>query len=1159
MLGLRQVFLKVSGVRRFFLIILIIFIFQFASLKGFGQSSKMSLNLHDVALSEAFSLIEHKSDYRFFFSEDLINLKDRVNFVIVDATIDEVMSKLLANSHLNYKMAEKNLIIIVPEQITKYKLTGRVINNDKLPIAYANVILKGTQQVVNTDEKGIYNIVLTGINNILRFSCVGYDPIEIPVNGKNVINITLMAKQQEIQQIVVVGFGTQLRNNITGSIATVTGKSFDARSVINVGQALEGMVPGLNINQSGQLGGSLENRPSINIRGIATIGQGSTGVPLILIDGMEGDINTLNSQDIDNISVLKDAASSSIYGSRAPFGVILVTTKKGKVGKTRVTYNSNFRWSQATLLPKMMDSYTFAIYFNDGSINAGLAPFFSTERLQRILDFQAGKLGNKTIVTRPTDSRFWDDGYNNGNDNVDWFKAIYKSMVPSQEHGISVDGGNENLTYYLSGNYLNQGGLMKFGGDNYQRYTTLAKIENKISRWATITYIGRFTRENYVRPSALANSFNENVAKQGWPMLPLYDPNGFLYSSPSPALALRDGGRDNKQDDWTYQQIKLILNPFEDWTIFANFNYKIEDYFRHWDVENTYNHDVSGAPILYSSGSSVHEEASKINYFSPNIYSEYKGAIGKNNYKIMMGYQSELNSSRSLFAERQGVIVSSDPVLNMTSGTDINGNIVPAKVGGQYQNWATAGYFSRLNYDFMGRYLIEANLRFDGTSRYQSDKRWNIFPSVSLGWNLSKESFWKSNEQVINNLKIRCSYGVLGNQNTSNWYPTVATMQVGNGNSTWLVNGLQQNTPVAPGLISSTLTWEKVKNINLGVDIGVFNNQLTSSFDYFVRYTNDMVGNAPELPAILGTPVPTTNNTNLKTYGFEWNITWQKRVENGFCYSIKFMLSDSQTKILNYPNPAGNLSSYYSGQMCGEIWGYETIGIAKTQDEMNAHLAALPNGGQNALGSNWQAGDIMYKDINGDGKIDAGSSTVQNHGDRVVIGNNTPRYLVGLDLSADWKGFDFRAFFQGVLKRDYFQGSYYFWGISSVSSVWESTGLVQQKDYFRNDPNNPLGLNLNSYYPRPIFNTDKNQQVQTKYLQNAAYLRFKNLQFGYTFPDKISQKIGVKKLRIYISGENIWTFTKLSTIFDPETIDGGFGGNVYPLSKVFSVGISLNI
>jgi hypothetical protein len=379
-------------------------------------------------------------------------------------------------------------------------------------------------------------------------------------------------------------------------------------------------------------------------------------------------------------------------------------------------------------------------------------------------------------------------------------------------------------------------------------------------------------------------------------------------------------------------------------------------------------------------------------------------------------------------------------------------------------------------------------------------------------------------------------------------------MPVGTANGSWLINGAMPNTASAPGLVSSTLTWETIQSYNIGLDFSMLKNRLSGSFDLFRRKTLDMVGPAPQLPATLGTTVPSTNNTDLKSEGFELEIGWNDRMKNGLGYNFKVLLSDSRTTVTRYPNLTGSLDTYRAGQQLGEIWGYTTVGIAKSQAEMDAHLAKSSNG-QTAFGSQWSAGDIMYADYNGDGKIDWGSWTESNSGDAHLIGNNTPRYRLGFDVNLDYKGFDFRAFFQGVLKRDFWISSYYFWG--ATSDKWWSTGLVQQEDYFRADANSPLGQNLDSYYPRPTFGTGKNQQVQTAYLQNAAYLRLKNIQLGYTLPAGLTKRLGGQKFRVYASGENLVTWTKLAKMFDPETVDGGSNQSVYPLMKVISVGLSV--
>ena len=1057
---------------------------------------------------------------------------------------------MLAYADIN-RNATPNPHVAALTQQTR-KVSG-VVTDDYGPVTGASVIVKGTANGTITDLDGNFTLEDVKDGDVIQISFIGYMTKDITYNGQTSLSIQLAEDTQKLDEVVVVGFGTQKKVNLTGSVGTVSADALEARPVVNAAQALQGLVPGLQITQSG---GSLETNPSINVRGTATIGQGSTGSPLILIDGMEGDINTVNPQDIENISVLKDAASSAVYGSRAPFGVILITTKSGKAGKASINYNNNFRFNSATNMPSMMDSYTFATYFNDAYANANWGVFFTDEHLQRIKDFQNGTITS----TIPANGQYWQDGYGYGNDNVDWYKALYKKHTFSQEHNISMNGGAEKVSYYVSFNFLDQDGLMKFGDEGYKRYASTAKINAQLTDWARFNYSMRFTRTDYERPSALTNSLYSDLARQGWPTLPLYDPNGHLYSSPSPALGLATGGTDRTQTDNTYQQISLILEPIKNWTTHVDFNYRILSANRHWDSHQTYNHDVDGNPVLYNQGSNVHEDYHKENYYNFNVFSEYFHTFNDaHNLKGMIGFQMENMKKKVFGLQRNGIIIDDLPEVDNTTGNGPDGSPITPSVNGATYSWSTAGFFGRINYDYKGRYLAEVNLRYDGTSRFRKNERWNLFPSFSLGWNVAREAFWEDNLDILSTFKLRASYGELGNQNTDSWYPTYQIIDYKTSQGSWLQNGALTNVAYVPALISRSLTWERVKNWNIGVDVAAFNNRLNATFDTYVRKTLDMVGPAPELPDILGIEVPVTNNTDLKTYGWELQLTWNDRLKNGLNYSATFSLADARTKITRYPNETGSLSSYYSGQMLGEIWGYETLGIAKTDQEMNDYLASLPNGGQNAIGNNWQAGDIMYKDVNGDGKIDNGANTIHDHGDLKVLGNNTPRYLFGLDLNAEWKGFDARVFFQGVGKRDYWQGSYYFWGVTN--NMWWSAGLKEHTDYFRAEASNDLSANLNAYYPRPVFGTSKNQQVQSRYLQNAAYIRLKNVQLGYSLPSNWINRFYVSRLRLFISGENLWTGTKMAKMFDPETVSGGSdgNGNAYPLQRTFSFGVSVTL
>lgn len=1043
----------------------------------------------------------------------------------------------------------RDLSLAVTQQ--NRQITGTVNDSDGIPVIGANVSVKGTTIGSITDVNGQFTLNVPS-NATLVISYIGYLTIEIPVG--NQIDFTILLKEDTLalDEVVVVGFGSQKKVNLTGSVGVVNSEVFESIPVQNAVQALQGKVPGLFISQSD---GRLNQKADMNIRGLATIGQGSSGSALILIDGIEGDLYSINPQDIENISVLKDAAASSIYGSRAPFGVVLVTTKKGSSGRTTVNYNNSFRFNKSINMPQSSDSYSWANFFNDASNAAGWGDVVGPDQMQRIKDYIDGKISYCTIPNGGPNGTTWSNGYEVANDNIDYYDVFYKDLTHSQEHNISASGGNERVNFYLSGNYLNDDGKMNWGGDGFKRYNVFGKIGAQLSSYAEVNYSTRFIRTDYHEPSHMTQSWFGDIGRQSWPIGPLYDPNGILFNDH--VLGMRDGGRRKDESTQSIHQLSVILKPLQGWRIVGDASYKYISNFNHVDWKSYTQTAVNGvdkANEWYQN--SVEEAANRTNYFNVNLYSDYERTFADKHYiKVMGGFQTENNQYRNVWAQKNGMISMDYPTLNTTSGLDRDGKTTPPSVSGGYSTWVTAGFFGRLNYNYMEKYLFEANLRYDGTSRFRRDSRWGLFPSFSLGWNVAREEFFESLSHSINTLKFRASYGTLGNQNTSSQYPTYQVMGFAANNGSWLINGVKPNNAWPPTLISTGLTWEEVQNWNVGLDFALLNNRLTGSFDYYVRKTLDMVGPADELPIILGTNVPNTNNTDLKTTGFELELTWRDRVLKDLNYSVRFVLSDAYSEITRYSNPSNSLSKYYDGMKWGEIWGYQTVGMARTQEEMDAHLATLPNGGQSNLGSNWKAGDMMYHDLNGDGKIDGGSWTTEDPGDRKVIGNSTPRYNFGLDLSADWKGFDFRLFLQGTAKRDYFQNSFYFWGLNW--DRWGTMSLKEHEDYFREDPNHPLGQNLDSYYPRPVFGTEKNRQVQSRYLQNAAYLRLKNLQIGYTIPRIITNKVGIDKLRFFVSGENLATWTKMTSIFDPETISGLSYGNVYPLSKTYSFGVNV--
>lgn len=1044
-----------------------------------------------------------------------------------------------------------SLMLIGISAQAQIALKGTVVDEKNEPMIGIGIVVKNTTIGTATDLDGKFSITVPDSKSVLVFSFIGYRTQEITVGSQKELHVTLKEDLQLLDEVVVVGYGTQKKVNVTGSVSVVNPDIIENRPITNVSQALQGVVPGLNFSVNSSNGGALNSSMNVNIRGSGTIGSGSKASPLILIDGIEGDMNSLNPNDIASISVLKDAASSSIYGARAAFGVILITTKTGKSGRTSVSYLGNLRLSSAIQVPNIMDSYKFAQYFNRAATNDGQSPVFSDEMMSRILAYQRGELKEGTTAN-PNTGR-WRD-YAGANANTDWFKEQYKSSVPAHEHNVSISGGGEKMTYLVSGNFLDQNGLIRHGGDNLKRYSINSRITAKLSDYVDLNYNVKWIRNDYDRPSYMTPLFYHNIARR-WPTNPVYDNNGFIMDGME-VLQMKDGGRNREQKDELYNQIQFIFEPIKNWRIYTEGNIRTLNKFEHWDVLPIYGHDVKGDPFLASwdgraaGQTQIYENAYKENFLTTNIYTDYtKDLESGHNFKVMGGFNAEVMKTRNVWGQKDGLISPEVPTLNTATQNQ--------KTGGGYAEWAVAGFFGRLNYNYKDRYMAEVNLRYDGSSRFLSDKRWTVFPSFSVGWNIAQEDFFGSLSDHISTLKLRGSWGQLGNMNTDAWYPFFQSMPIGTQSGGWIVdNGVRPNTSSAPGIVSGDMTWETVESWNIGLDWAALNNRLTGSFDYFKRTTKDMIGPAPQLPGILGTSVPKVNNSDMESYGFELEVGWRDKIGD-FSYGARFVLADNQQKITRYPNETGNIDTWYTNKMDGTIWGYQTIGIAKSDAEMNAHLATLTNGGQNAIGSNWAAGDIMYKDINGDGKIDAGSSTLTDPGDRTIIGNSTPRFKYGLTLEAAWKGIDISIFFQGVAKRDYMLGGAYFWG--ATGGMWQSVAFKEHWDFFRPE-GDPLGANLNSYYPRSLFSSgDKNQQTQSRYLQDASYLRLKNLQIGYAIPTMMSQKIGLQFVRIYMSGENLWTKSDISGVFDPELLGGDWGaGKTYPLQRTISFGVNVN-
>lgn len=1140
-------------IMRISLFLLFVCVFQLMATVTKAQNAVISIRQNSLSIKQLIKEIEKQTDYLIVFRNQDVDVSKVVSFQKQSGTVSDYLTQVCENMGLDY-VFENNYITLSPKvnivNQDKKKITGKVTDQNGEPVIGASVVEKGTTNGIMTDMDGNFTLEV-GDAAVLQISYIGYRTKEVSVTSKNNIQVQLLEDMQALDEVVVVGFGTQKKVNLTGAVSMVDSEVLESRPVQNVSQALQGVIPGLNFNVN-KTGGELNNTLDMDIRGSGTIGEGSKSAPLVLIDGIEGDMNSINPNDIKSISVLKDASSSAIYGSRAAFGVVLITTKEGRAGRSQVNYSNNVRFSTPSALPTMMDSYQFAQFFNRAAMNQGGSPVFDETTMQRIIDYQAGKIASGAQV-RP-------DGYFSenvlANANTDWFEKIYKKAVPSHEHNLSVSGGSENITYLVSGSFMKQNGFVNYNSDDFKRYTLNARIKADLSKYVTLVYGSKWIREDYDKPAYMDSYFYDAIART-WPTCPEYDDNGYIL--PQTLNRVMDMGRNKDQKDQLYNQLQLIIEPIKDWKIYAEGNMKTINRMNHSELLPIDRYNAKGEHGFVSvdgsraaGATSVTEQSWRNNYLVGNLYSDYFKQLDTGHYfKLMAGFNAELMKSRDIKGIMDNLITPDLPTLNTATENP--------RTSGGYSHWSTVGFFGRLNYNYKEKYLFEFNLRYDGTSRFLGDQRWGAFPSFSVGWNVAREDFFANLgdlKEYINTFKFRGSWGQLGNTNTEDLYPFYLTVPFKTQAGGWLIDGKKGNLSYAPGLVSSMLTWETVESWNIGLDWGALNNRLTGSLEYYVRKTKDMVGPAPELPSILGTTVPKMNNADLKSYGFDLELGWRDNVGD-FSYGVKFVLSDNKRKVTRYPNANGIYSQWYTGKMSGELWGYETIGIAKTQEEMNQHLASLPNGGQ-TIGSQWAAGDIMYKDLNGDGKIDAGSSTLSNPGDKKIIGNSTPRYRFGLTLDGSWKGFDLSLFFQGVAKRDYLLSGPYFWG--ARNGQWHSVGFDYHWDFFRPE-GDPLGANVDSYYPRPLFDQGgKNQQDQTRYLQNAAYVRLKNLQLGYTFPKAWVNKIGLQNLRLYFSGDNLFTITGLHGYYDPEALGdtGDSMGKVYPLSRTYSVGMNIN-
>jgi len=1159
---------------KIFVVLTLVFALQ-ATASVYSQNTQISLNYEQARLGDVLSRIEKDTEFVFFYRHGAIDQNIKVDIHAQNMNIHDVLTEMFRNTGIEWTVRDRLIILGTKEtnDIAVFQgiaITGTVTDNTGEPLPGVNVVVKGSMQGTATDSNGAFSINVPDANAVLSFSFVGYLTQEVTVGIQRVINVVLIEDANVIEEVIVIGYGSVKKANLTGAVGYVDSKQIENRSVASATQALQGKVAGLTITTPG---GYAREEQRINIRGYT--GLGATAEPLIIIDGIQapgGSLNYIEMNDVESISFLKDAASAAIYGSSAPYGVILVTTKKGRSGKPVITYNSNFGFSSPTNLPEFRNAKEYAEMFNYARANAGGQPYFSQSVMDRIDQYMAGTL--KTETQR--DPSQADDWYVRefGNGNNEWFSMLFKKTAFSQRHNISASGATDNTNYYVGLGYTQQDGLLSIGYEDDKRYNGRVNVTTNLTNWLTFSAKTSFVRQFQDLPSESiwgTSGALMHMISASEPNWPFYQPtvvNGEAvpsknYAEFGPQLRLAEGGRTQHTTDNYTITGELIMKPLPGWDITANYTYSGREYEKFNHNKLMYTEYPSGEVrvnrIITEANNLVARDWQKNRDYVINAFTSYEKSLGDHYFKGLIGFTQELRTYLQINGSRNYLLTDDLPMMSLTT---------PSTTAVSDAAWerAVRGGFGRIMYNFQEKYFVELNGRYDGTSKFMKDYRMKFYPGVSAAWALSKENFWDPLRSAVNIFKLRASYASLGDMNAlaGNYpfYPFLTRNNINqagpepSSSTNWVFSGGRENYYRPPNLVDPNLTWVTTNTIDFGFDLGALNNRLEINFDWYNRRQKAYVGPTESVPVILGTNPPQTNNSELETKGWDLTIAWRDRIGE-FGYGASFVINDYVGKVIKYPSNStivwdedGDGGHWYAGQTQGDIWGFVTEGIIKTDEE-----AMRCNQTQSFINANWARGDIHYKSFQPDGILTVGEITKEDPGDLRIIGNETPRYTYGLTLNADWKGFDVSVLFQGIGKRDVafskWQGA--FWGILG-NWFGQQSVYYTAHDFWTEE-------NQDGYLPRPnAGDGGKNLMIQSRYLQNGAYMRIKNIQLGYTFPQAFTNKISINRARLFVNVENLATFTKMMKIIDPETaaISGNaYAAKTYPLRRTWAFGINV--
>ena len=1158
-----------------------VFLSALLASNGFAQNKSVKDVYIEVksnygSLNEIFNTIEAQTSYRFAYSmENVANSNDLKirggHRNVYDVLIEVSQKRKLKFTQINNSISVEKINqkgksdegVVEIEQAVG--VTGKVTSDeDNGGLPGVNVILKGTSQGTVTDVEGNYSIDVPDENSVLVYSSVGYVTQEIAVGNQTIIDLVMTADITALEEIVVVGYGTQKKANLTGAVDQVSSEVFDNRVLPTITQGLQGVMPNLNITF---LDGKPNQAPSYNIRGTTSIGQ--EGDALVLIDGVEGDPSLLNPNDIESVSLLKDAASAAIYGARGTFGVVLITTKNPAKGKTSVTYTGNFSFKNPIVTPDYVwDGYIWAEKFNEATVNwEGSLP----SKINKTMRFSQEYLAELKYRSEHPDEFTEDWAINPANgeyvyySSTDVYGELYKDYTTANEHNITVSGSSDRAGFMVTGRYFGQEGIFKYNSDDYRMLNFRAKGNVQVFKWLNVDNNTQFSNMTYHNPMNVGEGSGiwRNIADEGFPMSPIFNPDGTLtHTSVYNVGDFWYGKNGIDSEKREFRSTTGFLADFYDnkFRIKGNFTFQNTDNNeKRRRVPVPYDKKPGVTSYVGTSTNDLRYILRETQYLATNLYGEYENTFNETHYfKAMAGFNYEQSTYDRLESERNGLIFEDATDISLALGQDIS-------VVGGYEKWAILGGFTRLNYSFKDKYLVEFNGRYDGSSKFPEDERYAFFPSISAGWRISNESFWGASDKIISNLKVRASYGSLGNGNIDSY---AYQEQFSIYQSSDILGGIKPQATSQPDVLPDGLTWETSTTTNIGLDLAMFTSRLTFVGDWYIRETTDMYTIGSTLPAVFGATPPKGNYADLETKGLELSLLWRDHFDLGskpFNYNVRLIYADNKAVVTKYNNPEKNLNDHYDGEQVGEIWGYTNDGFFVDQNDIDNH--ADQSRFKSTSWGQYFPGDIKFKDTNGDGAVNPGTNRLENPGDRSIIGNSLPRHTYGINLGADWNNFFFTIFFQGVGQQDW-------WPSREASVFWGKY----------NRPYNPLPRwhldnhwtpeNPDAYLPRFVGRLANRsggilREAQTKYLQNIAYIRMKNIQIGYNLPQAAASKIKAQNLRVYFTGENIWTWSPLykntrdvdveNTGPSDQLFTSGNAGDGYnyPMLKSLSIGLTV--